>query len=195
MRDMVKMVVVLTIISAASGGLLAYVREGTKDDIESNKLKFVQGPAVKSIFAEASADPVDNRITVQEGTFERTVFVGIYNGKPEAVAFETFASGYGGEIGVMVGVKLEDRTLAGVSITTHQETPGLGERAKSDPSFTRQFEGKKLSRDLKVRPDGGQIDALAGATITSRAVCNAVEQAAEVYERLEPKLKQQLDSM
>ena len=58
MRDMIKMVVVLTVLAAFSGGLLAALRDATKDKIELQQLTFVKGPAIKSIFKDASNDPI-----------------------------------------------------------------------------------------------------------------------------------------
>ncbi|RLC11653.1 MAG: electron transporter RnfG, partial [Deltaproteobacteria bacterium] len=139
MREMIRMVVVLTVLSAFSGGLLAAVRNSTQDQIENQKLVFVKGPAIETILAGASNDPIVDRFKIMDGDVERSFFVGKFDGKAETVAFECFGKGYGGDVGLMVGVSLKDDAVMGVSVTTHQETPGLGSKAKTDADFVAQF--------------------------------------------------------
>jgi Na+-translocating ferredoxin:NAD+ oxidoreductase subunit G len=79
-----------------------------------------------------------------------------------------------------------------VGVTTHGETPGMGAKAKTDPSFTAQFKGLPLKDPLKVTGDGGSINAISGATITSRAVCSATNDAVELYEKLKPQLSEKM---
>ncbi len=188
MREMIQMVVVLTVLSCVSGGLLAYVKDGTKDKIEYQQLTFVKGPAIRAILKGAANDPITDRFKLTDGDAERSFFVGVFDGKPQRVAFESSGKGYGGDIGVMIGVNLEDDKIVGVGVTTHSETPGLGSRAKTDPAFAAQFPGKPLKETFKVKGDGGQVDALSGATLTSRGVAAALTDAAEVYTKLKPQI-------
>ena len=111
MRDMIKMVVVLSALSFASGGLLAYIQDGTKERIENQVLEFVKGPAIRTIFEGASNDPIVDRFQIKDGDIARTFFVGIFNGEPRAVAFETSGKGYGGVVGLMVGIDVEENKL------------------------------------------------------------------------------------
>ncbi len=188
MREMIKMVVVLTVLSCFSGGLLAYIRNGTQEQIDNQVLEFVKGPAVRTIFEGASNNPIADRFTIKDGDSERTFFVGVFNGEPRGVAFETSGKGYGGDVGLMVGIDIQDNQLIGVGVTTHAETPGMGARAKSDPSFVAQFKGMSLEKPFKVSQDGGSINALSGATITSRAVSAAATDAEEVYQKLKSQI-------
>lgn len=192
MREMIKMVVVLTVLSAFSGGLLAAIRNNTQDKIEMQQLTFVKGPAIKGIFEGAKNDPIQDRFTVKDGDTEHKVFVGLFDGKPNAVAMEGFGKGYGGDVGVMFGINLEDDTFVGAGVTTHAETPGMGARAKEDPTFVAQFKGKSAAGPIKVTKDGGEINALSGATITSRAVSAAATQVGETYMRLKPEIQEQV---
>ncbi len=192
MREMIRMVVVLTVLSAFSGGLLAAVRNSTQDQIENQKLVFVKGPAIETILAGASNDPIVDRFKIMDGDVERSFFVGKFDGKAETVAFECFGKGYGGDVGLMVGVSLKDDAVMGVSVTTHQETPGLGSKAKTDADFVAQFKGTPMKDAVKVTGDGGAINALSGATITSRAVCFAATEAGKVYQRLKPQIEEKL---
>jgi electron transport complex protein RnfG len=192
MREMVKMLIVLTILATLSGGLLAAIRGSTKDRIENQVLEFVKGPAIRSILEGATNDPIVDRFQLKDGDVERTFFVGVFDGEPRDVTFETSGKGYGGDVGLMVGIDTKDDTIVGVGVTTHSETPGMGAKAKTDPSFVAQFKGLPLKDPLKVTGDGGSINAISGATFTSRAVCNATNEAAEIYEKLKPQIIEKL---
>jgi len=152
----------------------------------------VRGPAIRTILEGSSNDPLVDRFKLKDAETERSFFVGMFDGKPDTVAFESVGKGYGGKIGVMVGVKITDDKIAGVSVTTHGETPGVGSRAKTDPSFVAQFKGLSLINSFKVKGDGGKVDALSGATLTSRGISAALTQAVQIYERLKPQLTEKL---
>jgi electron transport complex protein RnfG len=192
MREMIKMVVVLTILSCFSGGVLAYIRNGTQERIDNQVLEFVKGPAVRTIFEGAGNDPIADRFTIKDGDVERTFFVGVFDGEPRGVAFETSGKGYGGDVGLMVGIDVKENQLMGVSVTTHAETPGMGAKAKSDPSFTDQFKDLALEQPVAVTQDGGLISAISGATITSRAVSNAATDADKIYQKLKTQIDDKL---
>ncbi|MCB2168264.1 MAG: RnfABCDGE type electron transport complex subunit G [Deltaproteobacteria bacterium] len=193
MGEMIKMVVVLTLLSSLSGGLLAYVKEGTQERIENQVLQLVKGPAIKAIFSGSSNDPVADRFSLMDGDTKVDVFVAKFDGQTKAVAFETFGKGgYGGDVGLMVGIDVTNDQIYGMGVTTHSETAGLGARAKTDPKFTAQFAGMPINETFKVTADGGQVNALSGATITSRAVSLGATEAGERYERLKPQIEEQL---
>ena len=183
MRDMIKMVIVLTILSCFSGGVLAYLRNSTQERIDNQVLEFVKGPAVRTIFEGAGNNPIADRFTLKDGEVERTFFVAVYDGKPQAVAFETYGKGYGGDVGLMVGINIKDDQLVGVGVTTHAETPGMGAKAKTDPGFVAQFKEQPIDNPIKVLADGGTINAISGATITSRAVSAAATEAGDIVQK------------
>jgi electron transport complex protein RnfG len=188
MRDIIKMVVVLAVLGAFSGGGLALVKQGTAEKIEYQQLKFVKGPAIKEIMEGSTNDPLIDRFKLKDGDVERSFFVGVFDGKANTVAYETFGKGFGGDVGIMVGVNLDTDELLGVAVTTHSETPGLGARAKDDPSFRMQFKGMSLNEPFKVKTDGGDVDAVSGATITSRGVCAGITASSEFYRELKPQI-------
>jgi electron transport complex protein RnfG len=192
MREMIKMVVVLTVLCTFSGGLLAAIRGGTKERIEYQQLKFVKGPAIKAILEGSSNDPIVDRFKIKDGKIERSFFVGIFDGKASTVAFESFGKGFGGDIGLMVAVNIEDDNIIGVGVTTHSETPGVGSRAKTDPGFAAQFKGLSIKDAFKVKTDGGQVDAVSGATVTSRGVTIAATEAGKIYKKLKPQIAEKL---
>ena len=87
----------------------------------------------------------------------------------------TCKDGYGGDITLMVGFKKDKKTVISYKVLAANETPGLGMKLKA-PEFASQFSGKVAS-GLRVKKDGGEIEAMTSATITSRAVCKAIEDA------------------
>lgn len=105
------------------------------------------------------------------------------DGSTIGYVFSTSAKGYGGDIAVMVGVKT-DGTVAGVNILSISETAGLGMNATNE-DFLAQFLGK--SGEIGVLKNGSsdtEIQALTGATITSKAMASAVNQALALYQEV-----------
>jgi electron transport complex protein RnfG len=192
MRELINMVVILTVLSVLSGGMLSGLRNATAARIEVQQLKFVKGPAIKAILKGVSNDPIKDRFTIKDGETERKVFVGKFDGKANTVVLESFGKGYGGDIGLMVAINMEDDTIVGAGVTTHSETPGLGATAKDDPGFVSQFKGLSINETYKVTNDGGKVNAMSGATITSRAVCEAATEAGGIYQRMKPQLTDKL---
>lgn len=192
MREMIRLLVVVAVFSAVSGGLLAVVQKGTKDRIEYQQLKFVKGPTIQQILEGSSNDPLVDRFKLPDGKEERSFFVGVFDGKANIVALEAFGKGFGGDIGVIVAVNVENDEIVGIGVTTHSETPGVGSRAKTDPSLSEQFKGLPIKEPFKVKSDGGQIDAISGATVSSRGVCSAVVDSAEIYMRLKKDIIEKL---
>ncbi len=192
MRDMFKLFIAIVIFSAISGGVLAAVRNATQDRIEYQQLVFVKGPAINLIMEGCTNDPLQDRFKVKDQDKERDFFVGEFDGKKNVVAFETYGKGFGGDIGVITAVNVDTDKIVGVAVTTHSETPGVGSKTKTDPSFGAQFKDKVVTDIFKVKADGGQIDAVSGATISSRGVSAAVVQSGEIYKRLKSDLKNKM---
>jgi len=173
-RDIIKMIIVLTIISAVSGLVLSLVYEGTKTPIEYQIVKFVKEPAVKKVLTGYDNDPIIDRKKIIIGEdelgkpIELIIFPAKKAGKTFAVALEGKGKGFHGLIGVMVGVSKEG-TLLDIGITSHSETPGVGSRVTKS-SFTNKFKG------LPAKP-GLTVDGISGATYSSKGVMSAVNQA------------------
>ncbi len=195
MGEMIKMVVVLTLLSVISGGGLKWYEEFTKPKIEDAEMKLVKGPAVLEIMKGSQNDPINQRFKIPNGDAEQTIFVGKFDGKLNTIALETQVNGFADKVGLMVAINLDNDTLKGIGVTTHKETPGLGGNAKADPSFAAQFKGKSIANDIKVTNDGGEINAISGATITSRAVCKGTMQAIATYNQLKPQILEQLKKL
>jgi electron transport complex protein RnfG len=186
-KDYIKMVVVLTAIAAVCGFLLAAVKDFTAVRIQEQILVNVKGPAVNRVLETSTNDLIGDRREIEIDGKKYLVFVGKKDDKPWALSFESSGGGFGGDIGVMVGFDLASDRLTGIGIITHQETPGLGARIV-EPSFTDRFKGKPLTTVFKVKKDNGEIDALSGATNSSRGVCEAVTKAITLYPAVKQKV-------
>jgi len=192
MREMINMIVVLTALTAFSGGLLASIQSGTEVQIENQILKFQKAPAIKELFPEATNDPLAERFTIKKDDIELQIFPGKLSDGSKVVAFETKGTGFGGPVGLMVGIDLETDQIIEVRVTTHSETPGIGSRAKDDLSFVSQFAEKSIDTNFALKGDNGEIDAISGATVTSKAVSLAAIQAKEIYQKLKPEIMKQI---
>jgi len=182
MKEILHMLVVLSLICATSGAVLVNLKQATKNDIEQQVLTYVQGPALMSVLEGCDNDPIAERKKVGDVT----VFPATRDGKLVGVALEAFAPGYSGDIGVIVGFDIENDVLMGIGITTQTETPGLGTKIMK-PSFTKQFKAHGLkSMDTMAR--GGDIDAISGATFSSVGTVDAVRKAIEIYQGIKPQL-------
>jgi electron transport complex protein RnfG len=186
MREILRMIVVLAAITGVSGLLLAGVNQGTKDQRKKQLLQFVKGPAISEVLSGSENQPLDD-VKELELKAEREGAVSVVDIFPAyksdelwAVAFEMSGKGYGGDIGVIVGIDVAAEKLLGIGITAHKETPGLGARIREE-GFRSGFAGLELGGTAKVKADGGDVDAVSGATISSRGVCEAVNQAFELY--------------
>ena len=188
MAGILKMIVVLTALCGLSGFVLSYLKTVTAPAIEEQVLRNVQGPALASVFAKGENNPIaDRHVFKLEDGREVTAFPSKQGGKLVGVALEEHGAGYGGPIGVLVGFNVANDTLAGIGTTQLSETPGRGMRVK-EPSFREQFAGAKLP--VKLSAQGGSIDGISGATISSKGVIEAVEKADALYKKLKPELVQ-----
>lgn len=186
MKEMIRMMVVLSLICGLSGVTLAALKQATAPIIEEQVLTFVQAPAIGSVLSGYDNNPIRDRKTFEVDGAPVTVFPAIRDGQLVGVALETSGRGYGGNIGVMVGFDMENDTLLGIGITTMKETPGLGTRV-ADHGFTSQFRGRAAGA-IGLKKDGGDVEAVAGATISSGGTVAAVRQAVAIFTALKPGL-------
>lgn len=112
-----------------------------------------------------------------------TIFNGYENDQDIGAAVNTYTyKGYSGLVKLMVGFK-PDGTITNIAVLEQKETPGLG--TKMTGTFKDQFQGKNPADfKLKVKKDGGDVDAITAATISSRAFCDAVQRAYDTYENV-----------
>jgi electron transport complex protein RnfG len=194
MKQALRMFAVLCSVTLVSGASLGSLFEATHELAENNILKFKKIPAVvvihsflEGVIGEERRIELEAKLLAEKryadvgAADSLLLFVLEKEGKPHAVTLEEFGQGFGGELGVMVGFELETGHVVGVGVTTMSETPGIGTRIR-ETAFTAQFAGIGSDAVLKVKKDGGQIDAVSGATVSSRAVAEAVGRARAVYD-------------
>ena len=168
MNKVVKLSLILFLVSAIVAGVLGLTDYVTKDRIAELAAQKT-AEAYSAVMKFESYDEVK-----YEG--DQSAVKKVYKTNDGNWIVEAEVSGSQGMITVAVGVN-SDLTCNGISIISSSETSGLGSKANDD-FFRDQFPG--LSADqAKVTKDGGQINAITGATITSRAVCTAVGAAIE----------------
>ncbi|MEF8889167.1 MAG: FMN-binding protein [Desulfohalobiaceae bacterium] len=192
LREILHMVLILTLFTGVWGGLLSLVKIATEDQIEYQRIKNVKAPALEKVFSvEYTNDPVQERREIVVGRdgsgkpIKRNVFIAKNDGRIVSVAFEGYGSGYGGDMGVMVAIDPRESVVEGVAVTTHSETPGVGTDPMEDQSFMGQFSGKELSTNFGP---GGRLDTYSGATYTSDGIMQGVQSAARIYSRIKDKI-------
>ena len=170
MNKIVKNTLILTLITVIAGFLLGAVYEITKTPIAQAQ-ETAKKEAWQAVFSDVKLDD-----------FNATIDEVCTAGDAGYVITTTDKDGFGGNIQITVGIK-KDGTINGVSILSISETAGLGMKA-TEPSFYNQYVNKQADKFVvsKDGGDGEQIDALSGATITSRAVTGAVNAALGYYQ-------------
>ena len=180
---LINMFVALFVITSVAGGVLGLVYGMTKDAIaEVDKKK--NEAAIQAVL------PLEGEITYEADTLQYN-YEGVDLTFPcnlaydanhifQGAAVKTSEGGFGGKIEMMVGF-IADGTIKGTSVLAHAETPGLG--ANMTGKFKDQFVDKNPANfNLIVKKDGGDVDAITAATITSRAFSKAVDKAYKAFE-------------
>lgn len=178
--NFINMVITLFLVAAVAALALGAVYEVTKEPIAIAKQKKLEA-AIKAVLPDF--DTITTQKVADASGDSLIFYHAEKEGQPIGVAIKTFTnSGFSGKIEVMVGI-LDNGTINNTAVLAHKETPGLGDKmdiAKSD--FPLQFMGKDPANfALLVTKDGGDVDAITAATISSRAFCEAVERACVTY--------------
>ena len=198
------MVVTLGIITIVAAVSLGFVYEWTKEPIEQARLN-KQMEAIRKVSGTYDNDPVEESFRMYRNRGEKHRFrrhggkghgaspkaakqeevVTLYPAKRDqelsitAIQAASY-NGYSGKIEVMVGIDTAG-IIRNIEVLEHRETPGLGSKIR-DKAFIGQFLGKSPDLfNMKVKKDGGEVDAISGATISSRAFAEAVQSAYEAY--------------
>ncbi len=171
--DILKPLIVLTAICLITSALLAYTNDLTAEKITDNNIK-TANEAKAIVLADA-----ENFDDLKQGDIEYSVGKDA-SGATVGYVFSTSAKGYGGDVKIMVGVDTEGK-VTGVKTLELSETPGLGMNAEKE-DWLAQFVGKVADIGVnKNNPGENEIKALTGATITSKAVTQAVNTALANY--------------
>ncbi len=166
MLKILKLACTLAVVCTISAGLLAYVYALTAPRIEANA-KSAFEKSLREVLPEADAFTEASGKVGQSGVYEASA-----GGKVIGAALAVSPRGYSGSIDLLVGVGT-DLTVRGVKVLNQRETPGLGTNILK-PAFLRQFVGKRIGDALEPKKD---VDAITGATISTRGVCDGVRAA------------------
>ena len=181
-KTFLKMTVALLVVAIASAYILAEVYQFTKEPIKqaNNRRELA---AIAEVVNEFDNDPFAEKMTIY--TPDKKSKLQLYPARKDGIvnsfAIKTYTNnGFGGRIDLIVGFYI-DGAVKGYKVISHQETPGLGSKI-TEPKFQNQFNGFDVSKHkFKVRQDGGDIDAVTAATISSRAVIDAIQRAVDAY--------------
>ena len=181
MRDILNLGVRLLIITVVAAFCLAVTNAYTEGPIKITT-ENANNEARRAVMSEAQDFEIVNIEGKNTGEFDGVleVYSGLdAQGQRIGYTIKTLSKGYGGNIEIIVGIK-EDGKISGIQIGNHSETPGLGAKA-AEPGFATQFAGKAATEPLGVSKSSttadNEIQAITGATITSKAVTDGVNLA------------------
>jgi len=171
------MVLSLTMISLVASALLGIVYQMTKAPIELSVLN-KKLAAIKQVVPEFTNNPNNDRYRLPTGEGDSLdIYPAKKDGNIVGYAVNTYSKkGFSGNINLMAGFK-SDGTIINITVLEQKETPGLGTKM-TEPAFRNQFNDKQPAEfKMKVKKDGGSVDAITAATISSRAFCDAIQRA------------------
>jgi len=178
------MVLVLFSVTLIASATVAYVYQLTKEPIAKAKLN-KQIQAIKDVVPPFTNNPFKEKIDIKvDDKHTIVIFPAKKNGELIGAAVKTYTQkAFGGEFWIMVGFK-PDGTIINYSILEHKETPGLG--SKMDVWFKEKGKKSIINKNpsktkFTVSKDGGDIDAITAATISSRAFLDAVERGYKAF--------------
>lgn len=190
MKASIHGIAVTVLVAAVCAGLLSQLDSATRERIEHNRSAVLLARLDELLPGEHyDNDPASDRIELHDDALALdrssvTVYRARLGGEPVAAILQTTAAnGYNGYIELLIAIRNDGR-LAGARVLSQHETPGIGDRIEATRSgWLRGLAGGNLQRDWRLKADGGEIDQISGATITSRAVVVALQRALEFHQR------------
>lgn len=176
------MTLTLFVITLVAGLSLGYVNDLTLEPKAQAKLERKVN-ALKQVLSEFNNNPVEEVVMLKSDMAKDSVE--LYTAKMDGnyvgtAVIGSSEKGYSGLVKLMVGFN-PDGTIQNIVVLEQKETPGLGTKMK-ESKFLNQFKGKNPSQfNLKPVKDGGNVDALTGATISTRAFGEATQMAYDIY--------------
>lgn len=181
------MTLTLFVITIVAGLSLGFINEITKGPKAEAKLAR-KTSALKNVLPEFNNNPVNEVSLIKSDLAKDSIeiYPAFLNEIQAGTAVVgSSEKGFSGLVKIMVGFH-PDGTINNIAVLEQKETPGLGTKMK-DEKFMRQFRGKKPSEfNLKPTKDGGDVDALTGATISTRAFGEAAQMAYDVLKETNP---------
>jgi electron transport complex protein RnfG len=186
MKDIIKTGLVLLLVSVIAALALGMTNEVTKDKIAEQRYMANEQAKKEVLSVAASFEDItgeDLNAIIEKFDPIKEAYVGLdASGNPIGYVFKSTPTGFGGPIEVVTGIDLNG-TVTGLRVGSHNETPGLGAKAK-DEAFFGQYADKSSSSAIgtsKTAASGNDIQAITGATISSVAVSNGANASIEAF--------------
>ncbi|MEG1555862.1 MAG: RnfABCDGE type electron transport complex subunit G [Bacteroidales bacterium] len=180
-----QLVITLTLISCIAGISLATVYSVTKSPIDKAQSQ-KKNDAMQQVLPNFKGKITEYKCEMEAGKDSVIVNMAYQGSTLFGAAVQTYTDiAFSGRFDIMVGFDAEGNIL-GTEVLKANETPGLGDKInKKKSDFAAQFMGKNPANyTLKVKKDGGEVDAITAATISSRAFCDAVDRAYKAYNKI-----------
>ncbi|GAV20964.1 electron transport complex protein RnfG [Mariprofundus micogutta] len=181
-REQIQMVMALFVVAAVAAVLLGLTDMLTREPIAQAEKEALHKALTQVLPAHAN-DAQSDMFKIGKDKQAVSVYPGkTKTGRISGFAWEVIArDGYAGSIRILVGVS-PDGNIHAIRVTSHKETPGLGDGIVNNDSWLAAFVDQTIdSRNWKVKKDGGDFDQFTGATITPRAVVKAVSRALQFF--------------
>ncbi|MFQ5647489.1 MAG: RnfABCDGE type electron transport complex subunit G [bacterium] len=181
-----RLVWVLAVISAVAAMALSFVFHATEGPIAEQR-RLVKLEAIKAVLPAFDNEPDKDKVMMVTGRDKKgqeiktEFYTAKKGGKKVGVAFTVIAKGFGGPVSIMMGMDFQGKLL-GIKILRHTETPGLGAKISKKP-FYAQFANMTDTNKMKIKKDGGTIDQISGASISSRAAATGVIKGVEFFKK------------
>ncbi len=180
MREISKLVLVLSLICGISAAALTIVRVSLEERIDMQNDFYVRGPALEQLFQKPANDVLKNKIAFAIDDITYPIFYMTDGDMITGLAIEAPGrGGYAGDIIIMMGIDTEAEKIIGLEIIQHSETPGVGSKVEK-VSFRKQWCNLGISESFELRTHGGIIDAISGATYSSNAVVDGTNRVKSI---------------
>lgn len=172
--NLLNMALCLSLVCLVCSGLLGGVYALTAEPIARTNSEILKA-SIAQVLPEGGE--ISDAMPLEVGGQPSEYYVSRDGENVLAYAVKSTVVGFGGPLVLMVGIT-PDGQIFNTSVLSHNETPGLGAKCVSDVHFMDQFKGfDTKSRNLSVKKDGGDVDAITASTITSRAYSLAISNA------------------
>lgn len=182
MREIIKLGLILLLITSVAAVVLGLSNSITEEKITEAEA-LTSEEARKEVLPEGETFE-DAKLKIDNDKVLE-VYVGLKDGNKVGYAIKTATPGYGANVEVITGISVDGK-ITGIKVVSHQETPGLGANATSS-QFQDQFKEKDTDEEVVVvkstPSNNNEVQALTGATITSRAVTNGVNTARDLFNK------------
>ncbi len=180
--SLLQLILSLTIITCIAAIALSIVYLITKEPIENSQQK-KKNDAIAQVLPDFKGETKEQKILIEGDKDSVAVYVAYQDNTLYGAAVETYTDlAFSGRFSIMVGFDNEGNIIE-TQVLQANETPGLGDKIdKEKDDFPNQFIGKNPTQlAVKLKKDGGEIDAITAATISSHAFCDAVQRASNAF--------------